>query len=210
MKVISFSLWGSKSLYNHGAIVNAEQTKEFFPDWSVRIYHDDTVPQTTLDALSLFGHVKLIKVHDRTYGMFWRFRPLFEDNLEAVMIRDLDSRITWRDARCVKEWLESPYRLSVIRDHEEHYKVPILGGLFGMKGGPLPCELLQVMNFFSNQHQYNMDQIFLAHYVWPFLMNNRMDHGFKEHQWMADSRTDDVHMGRGFTEDEKPRTDHGC
>lgn len=210
MKVISFSLWGSKPLYIHGALVNARQTKEFFPDWSVRIYYDDTVPPETIEELSHFDHIKLIKVNDGTYGMFWRFRPLFEDNLEAVIVRDLDSRLSWRDVRCVKEWLESPYRLSVVRDHEEHYKVPIVGGLFGIKNGPLPLQLLSVMNIFSKDHRYNVDQMFLAHHVWPLLVNNRTDHGFKEHQWMADSRTEDTHMGRGFTVDEQPRTDHGC
>jgi hypothetical protein len=142
--------------------------------------------------------------------MFWRFRPLFEDDLDAVLIRDLDSRITWRDVRCVNEWLASPYRLSVIRDHEEHYKVPILGGLFGIKGGPLPIHLQQIMTLYSKDHVYNMDQIFLGHHVWPLLMNNRMEHGYKELAWMAQSRTDDIHMCRGFTVDEIPRTDHGC
>ena len=175
----------------------------------MRIYHDKTVPTETLDQLRTFGHVKLVDVNDGSYGMFWRFRALFEPDLEAVLIRDLDSRITWRDVRCVTEWLEGPYRLSVIRDHEEHYKVPILGGLFGLKGGPLPNHLLFSMSQYSQIHKYNIDQIWLGQHVWPLLFSNRLEHGYKEVEWMADSRTDDEHMCRGYTVDEKPRMDHG-
>lgn len=209
MKVISYSLWGTKALYLHGALVNARQVQEHFPGWEMRVYHDSTVPWETLNELRKFEHVKLIQVNDGSYGMFWRFRALFEPGLEAVLVRDLDSRITWRDVRCVKEWLESPYRLSVIRDHEEHYKVPILGGLFGLKGGPLPVYLLNSMKEYSQIHRYNMDQIWLGHHMWPLFLTNKLEHGYKEIQWMAESRTDDEHMCRGYTVDERPRMDHG-
>lgn len=209
MKVISFSLWGSKPLYLHGALVNARQVHEYFPEWKMRVYHDDSVPQDTLDTLSTFEHVKLILVRDGTYGMFWRFRALFEPGLDAVLIRDLDSRITWRDVRCVNEWLASPYRLSVIRDHEEHYKVLILGGLLGLKGGPLSMSLLESMLQYSRVHRYNMDQIWLSQYIWPLFLTDKLEHGYKEMSWMLDSRTNDNHMGRGYTIDEKPRMDHG-
>jgi hypothetical protein len=208
MKVISYSLWGDKLLYLHGALVNAAQTKEFFPDWDMWIYYDDSVPIETIQKLQEFSHITCIRVDDGSYGMFWRFRALFENDLEAVLIRDLDSRITWRDVRCVTEWMESPFRLSVIRDHEEHYKVPILGGLFGIKGGPLPQELIPIMNEYSKIHKYNIDQVFLHDFVWPLLIQTRMEHGFFELEWMAKSRTDTEHMGRGYTIDETPRTDH--
>jgi hypothetical protein len=205
-KIISFSLWGARDLYLHGALVNAKQTAEYFPGWSVRIYHDDTVPQMTLDALATWKHITLVKVTDGSYGMFWRFRPLFEDAI--VIIRDLDSRITWRDVRCVDEWLATDKKLHVIRDHDEHYKVPIPGGLFGLRG-PLPEFHKAIANLYEGTHQYNMDQIFLGRHVWPSYEHDCFQHGYREHSWMAESRTDDDHMGRGFTVDEKPRTDHG-
>ena len=209
MKVISYSLWGTHPLYLHGALVNAKQMLEHFPGWQMRVYHDSSVPQETLDSLGKFEHVKLIEVTDGSYGMFWRFRALFEEGLDAVLIRDTDSRFSWRDVRCVTEWLESPLRLSVIRDHMEHYKVPILGGLFGLKGGPLPFGMLGVMHSYARHHHYNTDQIFLSDHVWPLLRSSCFNHGFMEHEWMKNSRTDDIHMGRGFTVDETPRMDHG-
>ena len=205
-KIISFSLWGTRDLYLHGALVNAKQTAEYFPGWSVRIYHDDTVPTETLTTLSEWPHVKLIRVTDKTYGMFWRFRALFEEAI--VLVRDLDSRITWRDVRCVDEWLATDKTLHVIRDHDEHYKVPILGGLFGVRG-PLPMKLMPSMNDYAMVHRYNVDQIWLGQFVWPTLNGNCLEHGYREHAWMAETRDDDEHMCRGYTIDEKPRTDHG-
>jgi hypothetical protein len=205
-KIISFSLWGTRDLYLHGALVNAKQTAEYFPGWSVRIYHDDTVPQATLDALAKWDHITLIKVTDGSYGMFWRFRPLFEDAI--VIVRDFDSRITRRDVRCVDEWLASDKKLHVIRDHDEHYKVPIPGGLFGLRG-PLPDYHGTIALLYEGTHQYNMDQIFLGRHVWPAYEHDCFQHGYREHPWMSESRTADDHMGRGYTVDEKPRTDHG-
>jgi hypothetical protein len=205
-KIISFSLWGSRDIYLHGALVNAKQTAEYFPGWSVRIYHDGTVPQATLDALATWNHITLIKVTDGSYGMFWRFRPLFENAI--VLIRDLDSRITWRDVRCVDEWLATTKKLHVIRDHEEHYKVPIPGGLFGLRG-PLHDFHKGIANLYEGTHQYNMDQIFLGRHIWPSYDHDCFQHGYREHAWMAESRTEESHMGRGYTVDETPRYDHG-
>lgn len=205
-KIISFSLWGNRDIYLHGALVNAEQTAKFFPGWKVHIYYDATVPQETLTKLAKWPHIKLIKVADGSYGMFWRFEPLFQN--ATVLVRDLDSRITWRDVKCVNEWLESGKTLSVIRDHDEHYKVPILGGLFGVQG-PLPQDLYRSMKDYAQVRQYNVDQIWLGQFVWPRYRANVCDHGYRELPWMAQSRTDDNHMGRGYTVDEKPRTDHG-
>lgn len=205
-KIISFSLWGSRDIYLHGALVNAKQTAEYFPGWSVRIYHDDTVPHATLDALATWKHITLIKVTDGSYGMFWRFAPLFEEAI--VLVRDLDSRITWRDVQCVDEWLATDKKLHVIRDHDEHYKVPILGGLFGVRG-PLPMKLMPSMNDYAQVHKYNMDQIWLGQFVWPVIQGSVLEHGYRELDWMAASRGDDEHMCRGYTVDETPRTDHG-
>lgn len=205
-KIISFSLWGTRDLYLHGALVNAKDTYRFFPDWSVRIYHDDTVPKETLDRLAEWPHVKLIKVLNGSYGMFWRFEPLFEN--AVVIIRDLDSRFTWRDVRCVNEWLGSGKKLSVIRDHDEHYKVPIPGGLMGLRG-PLPRYLEKTMRDFAQVNQYNMDQFWLGQFVWPVYSHDVCDHGFHELEWMKHSRPGEHHMGRGYTANEQLRMDHG-
>jgi hypothetical protein len=57
-KIISFSLWGTRDLYLHGALVNAEQTAKYFPGWTVHVYRDDTVPKHILDALAKWKHIR--------------------------------------------------------------------------------------------------------------------------------------------------------
>ena len=59
--------------------------------------------------------------------MMWRFFPTLDPQVELVMSRDLDSRLTAREAAAVGEWLESNKTLHVMRDHPWH-GVPIMGG----------------------------------------------------------------------------------
>ena len=145
---------------------------------------------------------------DGTYGTFWRFRPLFESQHERVLVRDIDSRITWRDVRCVNEWIDSGKKFLMIRDHDEHYKTPIMAGMFGVQGS-LPSSLVPIMDHYAKMHHYISDQIFLGHHVWEFMKLDLHECGVRETPWMTESWTSDGHMGLGFDEHEKPRTNHG-
>ena len=207
-KIISYSLWGSRSMFIHGAVMNAKQCREFFPDWKVRIYHNSSVPESLLLTLRELG-VDTIHVDPKgTYGTFWRFRPLFEPEHERVLVRDLDSRITWRDVRCVNEWIESEKKFFVVRDHPSHYEWPIIAGMFGVCGA-LPLTLVPIMEKYAVIHQYISDQVFLAHHVWDYMKMDVLELGFREHAWMSETWTTDGHMNLGFDEYEQPRKDHG-
>jgi hypothetical protein len=172
----------------------------------MRLYYNETVPQQVIECLQKLG-VDLVRVEpDGTYGTFWRFRPLFESH-ERVLIRDVDSRITWRDVRCVNEWIESGKKFLVIRDHDEHYKTEIMAGMFGISGGPLPkSNMMQ----YAVLHEYTSDQEFLRRELWDTMKLDVHECGFHETQWMKDSWTEHGFMGLGFDEHEKPRTNHGC
>ena len=75
-KVISYSLYGAnpKSSYNTGMIANARLARNFFPTWTVRVYHGPTVPGTTLEELQSLG-AELVDMANSTLQnkMFWRF-----------------------------------------------------------------------------------------------------------------------------------------
>jgi len=194
-------------MFLYGSLVNAMQCKEHFPDWKMRVYYNDTVPERVIECLQKLG-VDLVRVEpDGTYGTFWRFRPLFESGHERVLVRDVDSRITWRDVRCVNEWVESGKKFLVIRDHDEHYKTEIMAGMFGISGGPLPESN---MNKYAVVHEYISDQVFLSRELWNIIKQDVHECGFRETQWMNDSWTPVSFMGLGFDENEKPRTNHGC
>jgi hypothetical protein len=208
-KIISYSLWGSRKMFLHGAVVNAKQCRAFFPDWKVRIYHNSSVPESLLVTLRELG-VDTIHVDPKgTYGTFWRFRPLFESGHDRILVRDIDSRITWRDVRCVNEWIESGKKFLNVRDHPSHYDWPIIAGIFGVRGGALPLTLVPIMEKYAVMHQYISDQVFLAHHVWDYMKMDVLELGFREHAWMSETWTVDGHMNLGFDEHEQPRKDHG-
>ena len=59
-KVISFSLWGDKPIYNIGAIRNAITAKEVYPDFECWFYiHKESVPQKTIDELNALPNTKI-------------------------------------------------------------------------------------------------------------------------------------------------------
>ena len=51
MRVLSFSLWGDNPKYTIGAIKNSELKEKFYPDWQMRVYHNDSVPNYILEQL---------------------------------------------------------------------------------------------------------------------------------------------------------------
>lgn len=56
-RVISFGLYGADPKYVNGALRNAELTPSVFPGWTMRVYHDNTVPRESLDKLAAMGYV---------------------------------------------------------------------------------------------------------------------------------------------------------
>ena len=84
----------------------------------------DTCP---VDSLPRYGDLSKI------FGMVWRFLPLLDPLVDAVASRDLDSRLTAREAAAVTQWLEeSGLPFHVMRDHPMH-GTEILGGMWGAR-----------------------------------------------------------------------------
>ena len=84
----------------------------------------DTCP---VDSLPRYGDLSKI------FGMVWRFLPLLDPLVDAVASRDLDSRLTGREAAAVTQWLEeSGLPFHVMRDHPMH-GTEILGGMWGAR-----------------------------------------------------------------------------
>ena len=71
----------------------------------------------------------------------WRFDPLFEEDVEIVIVRDVDSQISMREKVAVDEWLKSGKKFHIMRDHKYHGRkyLPgrILSGMFGVRDGYL-------------------------------------------------------------------------
>jgi hypothetical protein len=209
-KIVSISVWGDSPRYCVGAIKNAELCAKLLPDWKCRIFVDNTVPIQYVNVLHDMQNVEVAEVdQEGVFGAFWRFYSMFEDENNVVVSRDSDSRISEREVRAINEWLTSDKKFSIIRDHARHYDWPILAGMWGMKG-ILDDAIYDKMIQYSQNHYYTVDQIFLAQEIWPQAENDSLIHGFKEIEWMSETREQIKYdfIGQGYDENDDPIYDY--
>ena len=55
INVISFCLYGSRATYVLGMKENILLGKKYYPDWEIRIYHNDTVPEQYIKEYGEMG-----------------------------------------------------------------------------------------------------------------------------------------------------------
>lgn len=170
MNVISFSLWGQDNGYLNGAARNAELADSLYPGWSLRCYCEPNY----CEPLAKLGYEVISKrvTLGLWEGLFWRFEPALDVNVERFISRDLDSRLNPREKAAVDEWIESGKFLHVMRDAPNH-DVPILGGMWGCGYWPM---LRGLMRSWKDFHHKGCDQDFLAALVWPRLFDKAMIH----------------------------------
>jgi hypothetical protein len=217
MKIISYCLYGTNPRYHIGVEKNAEIASRMLPDWTCFVYYNNLSENIT-DKLLKFKNIKLINITDMAdHGMFWRFLPFFENENNICISRDADSRITDREIVCINEWLKSEKKFHIIKDHAQHYNMPIMGGMWGMKG-MLDGDILDNMRKFilNSGWYYGKDQEWLI-YLWNFVQKDCLVHSMREESWFSSSRNDMKNrfdfIGNGWTENEKPMyhyEDHGC
>lgn len=167
-KIIAFSLWGNNECYNWGAVENALVAKNIYPGWICRFYvAADIIPEVK-NILEKLDNVELVEMKEnRASGnMFWRFKPMFEEDNLVVLSRDTDSRLNVREKKCVDEWLANkngPNKdLLILRDHKNHNQL-IMGGMFGVKNNVMHPFLDKFKSYLqkNKQGKYMDDQIFL-------------------------------------------------
>ena len=108
------------------------------------------------------------------FPMLWRFLPSLDPQVSVMLSRDLDSRVTEREAAAVTEWLESDLSLHAMRDHPWH-TVPIMGGGWGAKLDTQTrrdnwnsswTAMLADSKLYSSPASKGPDQDLLGRYVW--------------------------------------------
>lgn len=202
MKIISFCLWGDNPKYCIGAIKNAQLARDLFPDWVCRFYVGSSVPKETLIALMQIdneqqewptkvcnhnGLVMHCSWNKRTEivlmdepgdwrMMLYRFSPIGENDVEVMISRDCDSRLSLREKLAVNEWLASDKSFHTMHCHF-HHSVPILGGMFGIKKG-LFSELSRhaIEWAQARESRWQIDQDFLKEIVWPIVKHDTLNH----------------------------------
>jgi hypothetical protein len=200
-KIISLSVWGNDSRYITGANRQYALAKQFYPDWEFRIYTDDK------NKFANLTDANIIEVTDGSYGMYWRFRAMFEDENNIVIVRDSDSRITVREQRAVEEWIQSDKKFHTFKDHEAHFEFPIIGCAFGYKG-KFGRPILNLMNSYTEKLNYYVgDQVFLRDVIWPLVKDDTIIHCMNE-GWFKETRTQLINpydfCGNGYDENDMP------
>jgi len=201
-KVISFSLWGNDLKYTQGAIRNAILAMELFPGWTCRFYIGrSTAFKVTEDLISLTNRWSRFvrienkweamcgSIHTETTneieiyhiqepgdwrGMFWRFEPASDPNVEAMISRDCDSRLSYREKAAVDAWMESDKGFHIMRDHPWHGS-SILGGMWGVKADVVP-NMIVLMAAWNQEDRWQTDQDFLNSIIYPRIVDDAMVH----------------------------------
>lgn len=174
MKVISYSLWGSNPIYTIGAIKNAKLAQELFPDWKCIFYCFNTVPFEIINELKSMDNciVRLVNSDGDNRGMFDRFLPAEEDDIEYYICRDTDSRLSPREKIAVNEWIASGKDFHIMRDHPYH-ATDIMGGMWGVKGQKLKG-IGRAIELFKANVDKGQDQLFLSKLVYTLIQKQNI------------------------------------
>ena len=199
-RVVSISLWGNDRSYIDGAKKNAVLSSIYYPGWEFRIYAEKHLHPFLVGIQATV----LEPIESLKNGRFWRFAPAFESDVEVMISRDADSRISEREARCVAEWLNSDKKYHVIRDHVRHYDFPMLAGLWGVKG-TLPCDFDSMFQYSEDKSAYLADQIWLANSLWKRASSDVFISGIRDTSWMSAEKPGNDFVGQGYDENDCPR-----
>lgn len=192
LKVISFCLWGDLPKYNVGAIRNAELAQKIYPGWECR-FHISNMGKIP-PAVATLEKMPNVQIWDLdNYRADWglmlaRLEPGADEYTEVMISRDCDSRLSLREKAAVDEWIASDKTFHMMHDHP-HHSVPILGGMFGIKGRNLwALELPGLARDWvkNNTERWQVDQDFLTQVVWPVerMNGNYLNHDqFFQHLW---------------------------
>jgi hypothetical protein len=186
-KVISFSLYGDNPKYTMGMIRNLEIIEKLYSDWTTYIYYNETLPTSIIEKIKEFNNVEL---NDMTTlkipGMFWRFLPNDDSDVDRFIVRDSDSRITKREVEAVNEWVNGGKILHIMRDHPHHNYV-ILGGMWGMKCQKDFNMKEYFMNYTNSTSLFEKmtDMNFLRDVIYPKYKDNSCVHAtyHKKEKW---------------------------
>lgn len=197
-KVIGYSLWGNSIMHTYGAIENAHLGKRLFPDWTIRYYYNDTVPNKIIDHLRQLDNVELIeKETGYTYeNLKWRFEGMWDPTVDVYVCRDADARLDDRDNACIYDWLEnSDAKFMTIREAGGKGAY-IGGGMFAFRDHVLDLPALKNTfesgKYFAPSYYYKKtgkltDQHFLDREVLPIIKNTmivylgELDSFYKRH-----------------------------
>jgi hypothetical protein len=130
-KVIGYTLYGNNTeRYYKQLDLISDQAAFHYPEWTIRIYYDDTALQDYLCDISCrkrnvvlcyASQIPYGSIDNRTWSamyinkMMWRWLPTGDPFVDYFMSRDADSWIIEREAQSTDEWLKSNNIFHIMR-----------------------------------------------------------------------------------------------
>ena len=189
-KVISYCLYGNRLKYCHGIIEAVISSNLHFLDWEVRVYYStgkQAVPQSVIDTLKNLNCILIpyseinTKIHGEDIeGMYRRFTPLGESDVDYWISRDSDSRSSVRELKMVNEWLTSNKAVHSILDHPCHGN--LMGGTFGISNKILrdkyPGKIIDMSEHITNMASKQIlrrgnDQNWIGNHFMDIVINHK-------------------------------------
>ena len=207
-KIISFSIWGDNPKYTIGAIKNVKLAHTIYPDWICRFYVGKSTPQDIIEELKSNSNVEVVLMDEDGdwNGMFWRFFPISEDDVEIMISRDSDSRLSFREKSCVDEFINSDKLFHNMNDHPFHNG--IMGGMWGAKNGILN-EMKSLIDAWPKTNQWQTDQSFLNNIIASIVSDTIMIHDSIHQRNFPTERENYQFVGEVYGADDI-RYEHWC
>lgn len=134
-KAVVFGLYGSIPRYVDGTFRNVKLVKKLYPSWDPVVYIDPTtVPPGTVEKLRELGAV--VRESSDYKRAAARFYIVDDPDYERFVVRDVDSRINWREIAAVADWMKTDFPLHNMHDWPSH-KNPLMGGMWGGKSAKI-------------------------------------------------------------------------
>ena len=205
-KIISFSIWGDNPKYTIGAIKNVKLAHTIYPDWICRFYVGKSTPQNIIEELKSNSNSEIVLMDEDGdwNGMFWRFFPISEDDVEIMISRDSDSRLSFREKSCVDEFINSNKLFHNMNDHPFHNG--IMGGMWGVKKGILK-NIKNLINEWPKNNKWQVDQSFLNNIIYPLVKETMLVHDSNYLNNFPTERENFHFVGEVFDENDN-RYDH--
>ena len=131
-KVIGYSVYGKKKIYYRYLKSIIKHVKQYYPDWTIRVYHDNETENSLICELEclkdndnqLYDNIDFCNIEELAFQnlnlnymipTFWRWLPIGDHFVDAFQSRDSDSCIIEREVNAVNEWLKSNYSFHIMR-----------------------------------------------------------------------------------------------
>ena len=182
MKCISFSLYGNDSRYTIGAIKNAILASRYFPfddGFIVQFWigTNSTVDDSILTTLERIKGVQIniVSEPENNRAKLWRYYAFSDAQFDAVICRDSDARLSYRDRLAFEDWQQSGLEAHIIKDHPSGHDYPISAGMFAAKTKNL-TDMTKLINAANVGDYYTTDQDFLASTIYPRIKDSVLIH----------------------------------